>query len=152
MKHKLIIAIFTLSISFVLSNSFEIEAHADGKNTTIEYEDRSNILENIQTENGVSMSLSSVEQNGGIYQAVYCSSDAFQKPSEQSISPHIIVSSEKKVIKTYSTFDEIPSSISYEEYNNNYNIWMSGTLFLKKAERLGSGWTATYEGTLMGTL
>lgn len=63
-------------------------------------------------------------------------------------SPKIIISYSKTVVKYYSSYYSVPQSISYSEYN--YGTWFSGTLYLTGVTENGSGWNATFKGTLYG--
>lgn len=64
----------------------------------------------------------------------------------------IAVSSTKKIVQSYTSAEEVPESFFYEEFNEGYGVWMSGTMTLQKTEHVGSLWTATYKGTLHGAL
>lgn len=157
MRHKnFLLFASALCISFVFGNSFNSEVHASEKiessGMTREYQNYSDIPETVQSETDLTMYLESLEKVGDVYQAVYSEAGITQMAANGSVSPQIVVSVTKQVVKTYSNFDSVPSSISYEEYNSTYNTWMKGTLFLKKTERLGTTWYATFEGTLTGTI
>ena len=86
MRHRFLIATFALCISFILGNSLGVEVCANEKETTsdiiIEYNDYSNISESIQSETGTTMHLSSIENMGDVYQAVYCEADILQQASD----------------------------------------------------------------------
>ncbi len=155
-NRKALIIAFALCISFVFGNSFDSEVHASEKTEDsgikYEYENYSDISETVQSETGITMYLDSFEKIGNVYQAVYSEAGTSQSAINEAASPLIVVSVSKQVVKTYSNFDSVPSSISYEEYNSTYNTWMKGTLFLIKTERLGTTWYATFEGTLMGNI
>ncbi|WP_155592865.1 hypothetical protein [Lysinibacillus cavernae] len=53
---------------------------------------------------------------------------------------------DKTIVAPYSSFSSIPETRYYEEYTDGY--WYRGTLKLKSVVASGSGWSATYSGTL----
>ena len=68
--------------------------------------------------------------------------------NDSNAVPPAVVTIEKAVVKTYASFDDIPTSIYYEEYT--LDAWFNGDLSLQKAEKAGSIRHATYSGNLVG--
>jgi hypothetical protein len=62
-------------------------------------------------------------------------------------SPNFMYTYTKTVINYYSSYSSIPSSIDYPEYSNTWG-WCYGTLYLKSVVSSGSGWNATFTGTM----
>lgn len=73
----------------------------------------------------------------------------YEQDSNEDITPRIVHSYSKTVVKTYSTYP-VPYSISYQEYN--MSAWFSGTLYLDSVYGSGGNWIATYSGTLSGII
>lgn len=70
--------------------------------------------------------------------------------SPDSITPNIVVTREKTVVKAYSDRDSIPDSISYSEYSDG--VWWHGTLFLKATQEDGTIWYATFKGYIQANI
>lgn len=138
----------------ILTNGIVVNAEENetGSGTVVEYGSYEEVAESIQSESGDKIYLCSVEEVGDVFRAVYQDAELQQSSDGATISPRIVVSVEKEVIRSYSTFEQIPYTISYEEYNSQYNTWMKGTLYLKKAEQLATSWTAYYRGSLAGNI
>ncbi|BBM16759.1 hypothetical protein G15_0372 [Enterococcus avium] len=62
-------------------------------------------------------------------------------------SPRFYLHRNKTVTVYYSNFYAIPSSYYYREYDKNYG-WFSGNLPFISSKSAGSGYYATYRGTI----
>lgn len=69
-----------------------------------------------------------------------------------TVSPRIVHSYKKTVKKVYKNLSSIPESISYSEYNADYEAWFSGTLYLQSSKKVSNGYQATFSGTLVGRI
>ncbi len=70
--------------------------------------------------------------------------------ADENVTPNIMVTREKTVVKTYSEFSSIPESISYSEFD--MGVWWYGVLFLESSENNGTYWYATYTGLIQGNI
>lgn len=62
-------------------------------------------------------------------------------------SPYFLHRYEKTVINYYSNFDDVPSSIEYSEYSDEFRAWFSGTLYVKSVTRVANmRYEAVYSG------
>lgn len=147
-QKKLLVVTLVLSVLVIFNNGLGVNAAED----SVKYDNYKDISVTIQSETGDTMYLSSVEKIGDAYQAIYQDTDTLQTSANSPESARIIVHVEKEVTKDYISFDAIPTSIYYEEYNDEYQTWLKGTLSLYKAERSGSYWKATFKGTLSGNI
>ncbi|MCL2254365.1 MAG: hypothetical protein FWC09_07955 [Lachnospiraceae bacterium] len=148
---KYFVLSMTLITTLLMSiNVFAFDNTKVRDNYSVEYHDYADIEETIKSETGIEMYLYSIERIKDTFHAGYSPADAQRMTANQEISTRIIVSVNKTVINNYSSFESVPSTISYSEYNDSYKTWMSGTLHLQKAERLAGSWTATFSGTIIG--
>lgn len=158
MNHKKLLSAITLflSVFFMFAVEFGVNAEDEQAESEIkvEYDNFEDIPRDIQTKSGTTMYLVLAEESDGIWQALYLDESRLQEyqDSEGFPSPHIVVNLEKTVISLYNSFDDIPSSINYEEYNDTYRTWMKGTLQLQSAVRYGNHWEATFKGTITGII
>lgn len=139
-----------LCIALILGNCLAVSANAKNKNITVEYAEYADIQESVQSESGETVVLTYVEKAGSIYQAVYQDADAIEGSDDSGAAPLAVVTIEKTVVKTYASFDDIPTSIYYTEYT--LDAWYGGYLSLQEAEKTGSIWHATYSGDLAGNI
>lgn len=116
----------------------------------MEYAEYADIQESVQSESGETVVLTYVEKAGSIYQAVYQDADVIEGSDDSGAAPLAVVTIEKTVVKTYASFDDIPTSIYYTEYT--LDAWYGGYLSLQEAEKTGSIWHATYSGDLAGNI
>ncbi|MEG0339766.1 MAG: hypothetical protein RR573_07595 [Oscillospiraceae bacterium] len=76
-----------------------------------------------------------------------------RKTANSSISERITHSYNKTVSITYNKFDEVPSTIYYEEYNDSFKAWFSGRLSVSNVTIMPGGkYEASFNGTLYGTI
>lgn len=69
------------------------------------------------------------------------------------INERIIVSKSAKYEMTKQNHADLPETYSYTYYDEEFGTVMSGTLYLRKTERLASGWyKGYYEGTVTGNI
>lgn len=142
-RRKLLAVILTIIVATgMMFNVFAV-------GNTVEYDCFDDVLESIQSEAGVSLYLYAVEKVGDMYQAEYSATQQIS-PAYQQIAPAFIATTPKTIEITYSTFSSIPEDVFYEEFHSGFNTWMSGTLYLRKAEQMASGWKATFSGTIKG--
>lgn len=68
------------------------------------------------------------------------------------IAPRITIGYVKTVTKSFPNLN-IPTSIYYEEYSDEYKTWCKGMLYrIGSITPGGEGYIATYRGTLNGTI
>lgn len=67
------------------------------------------------------------------------------------IVPYGAIQYEKVVVERYKTFEEIPSTKRYREYNNAFMSYFSGTLYVHHTDWDGSYHVVYYKGMLMGS-
>lgn len=139
-----------LCIAFILGNCLAVSANMKNKNITMEYAEFADIQESVQSESGDTVVLTYVEKAGSIYLAVYQDGDAMGDPDDPDAASPAAVTIEKTVVKTYASFEDIPTSVYYTEYT--FDMWYSGNLSLEMAEKAGSIWHATYSGDLTGDI
>lgn len=139
-----------LCIALILGNCLAVSAYVQNEKITVEYEEFADIQESVQSESGETVVLTYVEKAGSIYQAVYQDADAIEDPDDSDAAHPAVVTIEKTVVKTYASFDDIPTSVYYTEYT--LDAWYGGDLSLQKAEKTGSIWHATYSGNLAGNI
>ena len=162
------IASFILAIGILLSLT-AFSASADTltvtinteKTVEIEFEQYTDITDSILCEEdnftGTLYLQSAERQTDGTWLAIY-SNTALPfdmeniNPPEGETSPQIAVHYEKTVENWYENFSDIPEIISYREYSDTYQTWCSGYLYLQSTRRGGSGWYATYKGSLAGSI
>ena len=70
----------------------------------------------------------------------------------ESSGARIVHNYKKTITKVYKSRSSIPDSINYSEYNNSLKGTFSGRLYLKSIKKTGSGWQATFSGTLTGRI
>lgn len=155
MQQKKWLLTFVISAFVLLAAGLGVNAEEKQTESemTVEYESFNDILEEVQTETGDMLYLSSIEAVDGIYLALYLDSETLQETIEAegySVSPRIVVSVEKEVVVYYNSFDEIPDTMFYEEFNDGYRTWMKGTLNLISVDKSGSGYRVVYRGSLVG--
>lgn len=170
-----IIVIATLSLSACYSNNNSIDAVKRTMPADDEYEEStfqkavkslngneyekyfdefSQIKESIITEEGEQLMLflvERVENAGELFWAVYLQEDDSRFNSTPSATP-IIHSYEKKIEKQYSDYYSIPITYPYEEYNNQYQAWFTGTLNLQSTSKSGNFWYGSYKGLIFGNI
>lgn len=123
----------------------------NSREKVVEYTDFSEIQECVSVDDGTEMYLVSAENMSGTWQALYLDEAGLENYSDMNEpSPHIVVNLEKTVVKYYDSFDAIPETLNYKEYNDSYATWMKGTLTLQSAEQFGGRWKAVYKGLLQG--
>lgn len=148
-KRKLIVT-SGLCIALILGNCLAVSANIQNKNITVEYAEYEDIQESVRSDSGEAAVLTYVEKVDGIYQAVYQDANAIEDSNDSGEAPLAVVTIEKTVVKTYATFDDVPTSIYYQEYT--LDAWFRGDLFLQKVEKIGSVWHATFSGNLVGNI
>ncbi len=153
-KKRNIIGIFSLCIVLFGGNCLIVSATKDAKmaeqDYIAEYTEFTDIPACIRSESGVVLYLTTIERIDGIYRTVYQDESAVQGSDDSSAAPCVIVTVEKEIVNTYSKYEDIPEHVSYQEYHDDFETWINGTLDLEKAELKGSHWWATYKGTLFG--
>lgn len=73
--------------------------------------------------------------------------NAIETEADISVSPRFMYTYTKTVVNYYSSFQDIPEEITYSEYLDGFG-WCHGTLKLQSVEKAGSGYNATYSGTM----
>lgn len=66
------------------------------------------------------------------------------------ITPYTIIKYEKTITRTYNSWNEIPQTYYYEEYN--YNAWFKGHLDFVSAVKVGNKYVVTYTGYIIGNI
>lgn len=67
--------------------------------------------------------------------------------TNNEVSPYFMYTYSKTVVKYYTSINSVPESITYSEYLTGYG-WCYGTLHLQKVVKSGSGYNATFTGTM----
>lgn len=148
-KIKLIVT-SGLCIALVLGNSLAVSANARNETMTVEYAEYDDIQESVRSESGETVVLTYAEKAGDTWQAVYQDAEAIGDADDSGAAPPAVVTIDKTVVKTYASFDDIPTSIYYSEYT--LDAWFSGYLSLQMAEKKDNLWYATYSGKLVGNI
>ena len=74
---------------------------------------------------------------------------------DNAVQTRIVHSYAKSVDRYYDRsipFTNLPASIDYSEFNEEYHTTFSGTLFVDSIVTHGYFWKVTYKGTLVGLL